>query len=104
MAPLAHWRDTQEETDLNQREGIGLLLHYQAMPSLREVAHDGWFHLLYNSSLKVPSARSWAAPVRATGKVWKRQAVRPVLSQIKTHLLGHSPLSSQVGCLVWPAL
>jgi hypothetical protein len=24
---------------------------------------------------EIPSARSWAAPVRATGMVWKRQAV-----------------------------
>ncbi len=25
----------------NQREGLGLL-EYQAMPSLRDVSHDGW--------------------------------------------------------------
>jgi hypothetical protein len=29
------------------------LLEYQAVPSLCDVAHDGWFlHLLYNSRLK----------------------------------------------------
>jgi hypothetical protein len=51
------------------------------MPSLRDVAHDGWlctciFTML--QKLEIPSARSWAAPVRATGTVRKRQAVRPV--------------------------
>ena len=49
------------------------------MPSLRDEAHDGW---LCTSALKqqleIASARSWEAPVRATGTVRKRQAVRPV--------------------------
>jgi hypothetical protein len=44
-------------------------IEYQVMPSLREVAHDGWLctFTIYNSSS--------AAPVRATDKVRKRQAV-----------------------------
>ncbi len=38
---------------IDQREGMGLL-EYQAMPSLRDVAHDsGCVHLLYNSSIKI---------------------------------------------------
>jgi hypothetical protein len=62
----------------DQREGMGLLEH-QAMPSLRDVAHDRWlctFTII--QQLETQSARSWAAPVWATGTVQKRQAVRPV--------------------------
>ena len=32
---------TLDSSERNQREGIGLL-EYQAMPTLRDVAHDGW--------------------------------------------------------------
>ncbi len=67
MAPLAHWRDTLEETDSNQRESMGLL-EYQAMHSLREVAHDGWLWTFTKQQLGI-------APVRATDKIRKRQAV-----------------------------
>jgi hypothetical protein len=61
-----------------QREGMGLL-EYQAIPSLCDIAHDGLsckFHM--EQQLNIPSARSWAAPVRATG------TVRACLSR-KTH-------------------
>jgi hypothetical protein len=55
------------------------LLEYQAMPSLRDVAHDGWLcTFTKEQQLEMPSARSWAAPVGTTGTVRKRQAVRPV--------------------------
>ncbi len=55
------------------REGMGLL-EYQVVPSL----NDGWLctFTIYQQ-LEIPSARSWAAPARATGTVWTRQAVRP---------------------------
>jgi hypothetical protein len=81
----------------NQREDMGLLVEYKDMPSLRDVAHGGWlctFTLLYKKQLEIPSARSWAAPVRATGTVRKRQAVLP----------GHSPQAGQAGHCVGPAL
>ncbi len=55
------------------------LLEYQAMPSSRHVAHDGWlcaFTIL--QQLEIPSSCSWTALVRATGTVRKRQAERPV--------------------------
>ncbi len=48
-------------------------VHSQAIPSLREVAHDA---SLCTFTMEIPSARSWAAPVRATGTVRRRQAVR----------------------------
>jgi hypothetical protein len=48
---------------------------YQAMPSLRDIDHDGWYN---KHQLEIPSARSWAAPIRAANTVRKRQAVRPV--------------------------
>ncbi len=65
---------------LSQREGLGIL-EYQAMPSLRDIDQDGWLcSLLYNKhQMEIPSARSWAAPIRASRRVVrKRQAVRPV--------------------------
>jgi hypothetical protein len=46
----------------------------------------------------------WAALVRATGTVRKRQAVRPVHHVQKSHLPGHSHPASQAGRRVWPAL
>ncbi len=57
--------------------GVGLL-KYQAIPSLRDVAHDGWLctFILYKQ-LEIPSARSWTALVRATGTVQKRKAIQP---------------------------
>ncbi len=55
------------------------LLAYQAMPSLRDVSHDGMVvYIYYITAAGIPTARSWAAPVRATGMVRKRQAVWPV--------------------------
>jgi hypothetical protein len=51
-------------------------LDYQAMPSL---VTNVCVHLLYNSSWKFHQlADAWETPVRATGTVWKRQAVQPV--------------------------
>ncbi len=80
----------------SQREGMALL-EYQSMPSLRDVAHDGWLlsvcvHLLHIlHRLEIPSARSCAAPMRATGTVRKSQAIRPVHHVQKSHLPGHYP-------------
>ena len=55
------------------------LLEYKAMSSLRDIALDGWFCTFsIKQQLEIPSDRSWAAPVLATGTVRKRQAVRPV--------------------------
>jgi hypothetical protein len=47
------------------------LLEYQAIPSLCAVAQDGLLcTFTINQQLEIPSARSWAAPVRATGTGW----------------------------------
>jgi hypothetical protein len=49
------------------------------MPFLHDVGYDGWlctFTIL--QQLKISSARSWAAPVTATGTVQKNQVVWPV--------------------------
>jgi hypothetical protein len=44
---------------LKPREGMGLL-EYQAMPSMRDVAHDGWLcTFLYNSSSKFHQLSAW---------------------------------------------
>ncbi len=47
--------------------------------SLRDVvAPDGWLcTFTTQQEMEIPSARSWAATVRATGTVRERQAVRP---------------------------
>ncbi len=53
------------------------LLEYQAMPSFRNKAHDRWLYTVTIwQQLDIPSASSWAAPVRATVAVRKRQLVR----------------------------
>jgi hypothetical protein len=74
------------------------------MPSLCDVAHDGCTFTL-KQQLETPSARSWAAPVRETGTIRKRQAVWSVYDHVqKSHLLGHSPPASQAGRRVGLAL
>jgi hypothetical protein len=86
----------------NQREGMGLL-EYQTMPSLHDEAHDGFcVHLLYNRSWKF---HQLAAPVRATGTVRKRQAVRP-FHHIQSHTCRVTLLHAacQAGRRVGPAL
>jgi hypothetical protein len=76
-----------------QREGTGLL-EYQAMPYLHDVAHDGWLcTFTIKQQLEIPSARSCAAHFRATGRVRKRQAVRPVRQQHPTYLYLYRDLS-----------
>jgi hypothetical protein len=66
------------------------------MPSLRDEAHDGW---LCTSALKqqleIASARSWEAPVRATGTVLKRLTDGPSITYELTPVWSLS--SSQPG-------
>jgi hypothetical protein len=71
------------------------LLEYQVMPYLRHVSSRVY---------KIPSARSWVAPVRATGHGTENAdgTVRP--SRIKSHLPGHSPRASQRSRRVGPTL
>jgi hypothetical protein len=52
------------------------LLEYQAIPSFREVDHRWLCAFIIEQQLEIPSALSWAAPVRATGTVRKEQALR----------------------------
>jgi hypothetical protein len=76
-----------------QREGMGLL-EYQAMPSLRDVAHDGVLCTISNRS---------APPTGASGV---RQGKRhgPSITYKAPTLLGHSPPASQAGRRVGAAL
>ncbi len=63
----------------NQREGMGLP-EYQAscLLCVTYVAHDWWLCTFAKwQQLEIPSARSWAAPVKAAGTVRKRQALWP---------------------------
>ncbi len=69
--------DQQIHSPLQRRHGS--ILEYQAMSSFRDVAHDGWlWTFIMQQQLEIPSDSSWAAPVRATGTVRKRRALRPV--------------------------
>ena len=72
------------------------LLEYQAMPSLREEAHDGWlctFTLFYtgNSSWKFHQLAGWAAPVSATANRYGKENAGGTarLSRTKSHLPSH---------------
>jgi hypothetical protein len=63
------------------------LLEYRAMPSLRDVAHDGWLcTFTKEQQLEMPSDRSWAAPVRTTGTKKAGGTARP--SRTKPHRPG----------------
>jgi hypothetical protein len=66
------------------------------LPSLGDVGYDGWLCTFpIQQQLEIPSARSRASPIRATGTVRKRQAVRLVRpSRTKSNLPGHSPPAS----------
>jgi hypothetical protein len=49
----------------------------QAMPSLREVAHDGWLctYIYIKQQLEILWARSWAAPVRYGKGRWRGPSI-----------------------------
>ncbi len=65
---------------LSSERRHGSILEYQVMPSLRDVAHDGLLCTFTYISAAGNSIRSQLgiAPIRSTGTVLKRQAVRPV--------------------------
>ncbi len=79
------------------------LLEYQAMPSLCDVAYDGWLcTFTIKQQQEIPSVRSWAAPVRETGT--EKAGVVARLSRTKSHLPGHPPPASKAGRRVGPEL
>jgi hypothetical protein len=75
---------------------MGLLLEFQAMPSLRDVTHDGVLCTFGNRSAPRDDRVKWCGP---SGQVaW-------TVHHVKNHtLLGHSPPASQAGRRVGPAL
>jgi len=76
----------------DHREGMGLL-GYQAMPSLRDIAHDGVLCAFSNRS----------APDQGKRYVPSGQAAWTV-HHVQNHtLLGHSPSASQVDRRFGPA-
>ncbi len=81
-----------------QGEGMGLL-EYQAIPSLRDVAHDGWlctFTKYQQLKNQLGSPSYWCVTEKAGG------TARPTRTQ--SHLPGHFPPASQPGRRVGPAL
>ncbi len=78
---------------------------YQAMSSLRNVAHDEWLcTFAKQKQLEAPSARSWAAPVKATGTVRKRQAVHGPSITCKITPTGSLSSSQPGGPPAWASL
>ncbi len=65
---------------LRNQSSIQFVQHFlNFMPSLGDVAHNGCLSTFtIQQQLDIPSARSWAAPIRSTGTMQKRQAVRPI--------------------------
>ena len=91
----------------SQRGGMGIL-EYQAMPSLRDVAHDGWL-----CAFTIQCNRSWKFHQRQLDSSCKGNlcctekaggTTRP--SRRKSHLpgAGRLPLASKAGRRVGPAL
>ncbi len=79
---------------MGQREGMGLL-ERQAIPFLRYVVLDGWMcTFIIKQQLEIPLARSWAAPVRATERLWKSLAEWAIHHIKKSHLSGYAVLTS----------
>jgi hypothetical protein len=65
---------TEKAGGTSQREGMGLI-EYQAMPSLRDVAHDGW---LCKQQQEKPSVCSWTAFLGQPVRYRKRRRYGPV--------------------------
>jgi hypothetical protein len=82
-------------------------LCYQAMPSLRGVAHDGWLCSVYI----LPYNSSWKFHQLAAGQFLSGQPVRygkgrryGLSSRKNSHLPDHSPPARQAGSRVGPLL
>jgi hypothetical protein len=101
------------------KEGMGLL-EYHAMPSLRDVAHDRWLcTFIMKQQQEIPSARSWAAPVRASETVQpvhhvqnESYRVTPFLPARRAAVLGqpsslrphwYHPIQSVLLSMIYPA-
>jgi hypothetical protein len=72
----------------SQREGMGLLLKRTGpcLPYVKKLMMDGYVHFYLPAAGNSISAQL-GTPVRATGTVWKRQALRPV-----HHVQNHTSL------------
>ncbi len=87
----------------DQREGLDLL-EYQAMPSLRDVAHEGWLctFTIQQSSWKfrqLPSGQVLSGQPLLYRK--DRRYVLSCPSHTKSHLPGHPSPASQAGPPCW---
>ncbi len=90
----------------DQREGLSLP-EYQAMSSLRDVAHDGWLCTFTVHITAVGNSFSpqwWAAPGEGNRYGTEKAAGTARPSRTKRHMPGHSPLASKLGRSVGPAL
>jgi hypothetical protein len=89
LEPLLH----TSVVNATHREGMGVL-EYQAMPSLRDVAHDSVLCTFIKRS--APDRGKWCSPPGQAA--W-------TVHHVQNHTQrGHSTLASQAGCRVGPAL
>jgi hypothetical protein len=84
-----------------QREGMGQLLEYQAMPSLRDVAHDRWLCSKMYIYYITAAGNSISSQL---GSSCQGNRYGTEKTGTKSHLPVHSSPASQVGRRVWPAL
>ncbi len=83
------------------------LLEYQAMPSLRDVAQDGWLCNVYIYYITAAgNSISTQVGSRFKGNRYGTEKVGGTARSTRTKslLLGHSPPASQAGRRVGPAL
>jgi hypothetical protein len=79
-------------------------IEYQAMPSLHDIAHDGWLctFTITAAGNSISSQLGSSCQGNQNGRGKEGGTVRP--SRTISHLPGHSPPASQAGCHVGSAL
>ncbi len=84
------FKSFQETTCFNHREGLGLLEH-QAMPSLRDVDHNGWL-CMFTITQQLEFYQHAAGPLMSWqlwyGNNTEKAGGKARLSPTKSHLLG----------------
>ncbi len=89
-----------------QREGMGLL-EYQAMPSLRDVAHDGWWLRTFTTYVTA-AGNSFSSQLDSSYQdnrySMEKAGCAACPSRTKSHLPCHSPPASQAGRRVGAAI
>ncbi len=93
------------EPQAGPESGHGSILEYQAMPSLRDIAHDGWLcvYIFYTTAAgnSISSQLGSSCQGNRYGVERAGSTARP--SRTKSHLPSQSPPVSQAGSRIGPA-